>query len=369
MLVLHDPTTLLHETVELLGAKLIPALESPDRIKVIVESLTKSDKHQVEYINFKSASQDYHATLSRLLEQSHDHGYLEHIQTAHKNWVSNGLIKEDESVLPECFIFPTKIKLANGELKPKPPKDVFARPGYYSFDMSSGLCKDSWLAIEASANLAVEAARTLTKPSEAPANSVLALCRPPGHHCNSYMTGGYCYLNNAVVAVDAIRDFTSSNPRIAILDIDFHHGNGTQDVFYSDPSVLYLSIHGEDEYPYYSGFKEEIGLGAGEGFNFNYPLPTGSTFAQYLEKLKEAMSELVKFAPEYLLVSLGIDTFHLDPLGNFQIETEDYEVMASTIRGVKGILDIPSLILLEGGYVLDRLGPNLTSFLVGWENK
>jgi acetoin utilization deacetylase AcuC-like enzyme len=288
------------------------------------------------------------------------------------------LVEEHESVLPECFRIPTKL---NNSGKTKEPKDVFARPGYYSFDMSSGISKDTWPSVLASANLAVGAVKHITIPPvqdgerTEKGKTVLALCRPPGHHCNTLMAGGYCYVNNIVVAVDAIRAHHATTaaeeknePGIVILDIDFHHGNGTQDAFYSDSSVLYLSIHGQDEYPYYSGYEDELGEGEGFGFNCNFPLPTGSSFEQYLEKLKQALGELETFRPEYLLVSLGFDTFHLDPIGNFKIETEDYGVMAKTIRGSNGVRALPCAILLEGGYVVDRLGANLLSFLDGWES-
>jgi acetoin utilization deacetylase AcuC-like enzyme len=207
--------------------------------------------------------------------------------------------------------------------------------------------------------------------------TVVSLCRPPGHHCDTKMSGGYCYVNNAVVAVHAINYLhnLASNknseeapqldvPKIAILDIDFHHGNGTQDYFYNSDKVLYTSIHGQDEYPYYSGHVIETGAGAGDGFNFNFPLPPRSSASKYLKTLDLALAEIKKFDPKYLVASLGFDTFHLDPLGGFNLDTSDYETIAKRIRSELG--GIPCLILLEGGYVIDRLGENLLSFLKGW---
>jgi acetoin utilization deacetylase AcuC-like enzyme len=235
--------------------------------------------------------------------------------------------------------------------------------------MSSGLCKDSWKSIRTSAFLAYDAAYRVT--SNDYIDTVVALCRPPGHHCDTKMAGGYCYVNNVVVAVHALRVLGkrpqgSIFQRVAILDIDFHHGNGTQDYFYGDPDVLYVSIHAEDEYPYYSGFENETGVGQGVGSNINLPLRKDASFGEYKEKLDSAVQTLEAFGPEFLVVSLGFDTFRMDPLGSFDIDTEDYETIARTIHGNPMLSKIKSVILLEGGYVIEKLGENLVSFLKGW---
>lgn len=245
---------------------------------------------------------------------------------------------------------------------------------YYAFDMSSGLSKHSYTSIIASASLAIEGSIRIIEGQ----NTVMSLCRPPGHHCDTKMAGGYCYINNAVLAVEAInrihkhgshfnqngtKDITK-DAQIAILDIDFHHGNGTQDYFYESPLVQYVSIHGENEYPYYSGNAREVGKGNGKGFNFNHPLPTHSTADEYFRTLGLAIEEIKKFGAEYLLISLGFDTYHLDPLGSFQLETGDYKRIG---RGIRRGLGMPCLVLLEGGYVVENLGGNLVAFLDGLE--
>lgn len=248
---------------------------------------------------------------------------------------------------------------------------------YYAFDMSSGISKHSYTSIIASASLAIEGAIRITKGHP----TITSLCRPPGHHCDTKTAGGYCYINNAVLAVQALTHLhnppphpkkTSPNPsrhsetpKIAILDIDFHHGNGTQDFFYDSADVLYVSIHGEDEYPYYSGNARETGRGAGQGFNKNYPLPTRSSADDYLRTIRDAVREIKDFGPGYLVISLGFDTFHLDPLGSFKLETGDYRRISWSIRRE---VDVPCLILLEGGYVVEDLGGNLVAFLDGWED-
>lgn len=405
MLILHDPTTLAHKTIELLGAKLVPALESPERISAILKSLEASNGHEIETINVTRDSRSG-AELLHVLTSTHDAGYLHHLEHAHASWLKEGLIEPHESVLPECFLFPTVTRNGHeGDPCPGPPKDIFARAGFYAFDMSTGICASTWPSVLASANLAFRGVKALcpppppSPPDQAPPRSttlptVLALCRPPGHHCDTRRAGGYCYLNNAVVAVETFRlhysppsttttlslsPSPSPPPHIAILDLDFHHGNGTQEAFYADPSVLYISIHGEDEYPYYTGAASETGASNARHTNINLPLPARSSAQQYLQKLAIGLGALVDFAPDFVVLSLGFDTFHLDPLGSFTIETEDYAKIAGRVRETLESLQrerdgdtssaagVPCLILLEGGYVIESLGPNMLSFLKGWE--
>ncbi|KAL6253397.1 hypothetical protein RBB50_001121 [Rhinocladiella similis] len=366
--ILYDPDCLLHETVEILGSKLIPALESPVRLEAILRALRLSE-HDVRTIHFSSLNDEARTTrLLSLTSQTHKHDYISHLQTVYDEWLSAGLIEREGHVLPECFYLPTSTG------KPmRPPKDTFARAGYYAFDMSSGIMSESYRAIVASANLACEGVEMLTDATttrtstSSYVDTIFALCRPPGHHCDGYRAGGYCYINNAALAVSTWRaSNANADAKIGILDIDFHHGNGTQEIFYSDPKVLYVSIHGEDEFPYYTGAEDERGHGAAEGRNVNLPLKVGSSIEEYLEKLDYALQRLVEYDTEFLIVSLGFDTYHSDPLGSFQIHTEDYETIArKTRQSLKGI---PALILLEGGYVIEELGNNVLSFLKGWKS-
>lgn len=388
MLALHDPDTLLHTTVELLGAKIISALESPDRIRAIVKAL-ESSHHDLRTVRLSSNTHE----LDLIISQTHPKDYTTHLSNVFSAWLDAGYIQPNDSILPECFRFPTPTHPDTSTLSP--PKDLFARPGHYAFDMSSGIMLDSYRSILASANLAHVGVKTLFTPtstSSPPPNTVLALTRPPGHHCNGYLAGGYCYINNAAVAIstfyalhptlDAKPDqsqFQSQPPpRTAILDIDFHHGNGTQSLFYTSSSTLYVSLHGQDEFPYYTGSPTETGSGAGLGFNLNIPLPSDSSFDTYREKLNVALERIREHDPVFVVVSLGFDTFELDPLGKFAIESGDYGVMAGEIRrglrrvgargqegAVKG--EVKVLVVLEGGYVVERLGENLMSWLEGWE--
>jgi acetoin utilization deacetylase AcuC-like enzyme len=281
-------------------------------------------------------------------------------------------------VLPECFPLKGLKKNCEAARLSKPPKDEQGRAGFYAYDMSAGISANTWTAALASANLAMEGARLIANDAQQGdrRQTILALCRPPGHHCTTSIAGGYCYINNSVVAVNALRHFTNSklskgekHAFVTILDIDFHHGNGTQEAFYEDDSVLYVSIHGLDEYPYYSGFEDEAGSGKGKGYNFNLPLEAQSTVEQYLEKLDVGIRRMEEENPQYFIVSLGLDTFNDDPLGSFKIFTKDYATIASRIKSSKVLGNVPTLILLEGGYVVEHIGENMVSFLRGWENQ
>ncbi|KAF2400236.1 Arginase/deacetylase [Trichodelitschia bisporula] len=354
MLVLHDPTTLTHQTVELLGSSLIPALESPERITSILSYLATTH-HEVRTIHappeHSPSSPCPPATdgldLDRLLAITHKADYLAHLRTVHASAAAAGLIDTSASLLPECF--PPR------DLGPsKAPSDPWARLGWFAFDMSSGIGAGTWAATRAT---------VLGDGDEENKLSVLALTRPPGHHCTTTQAGGYCYVNNAVVAVAAVRALNGVNSQIAILDLDFHHGNGTQGVYYEDQDVMYVSLHGKDEYPYYTGAEEEEGEEPGEGMNVNIPLPVKCSAERYVEELEGGLRVIDGFQPDCLLVSLGFDTFHLDPLGGFALDTPDYKVIGQRVRrSFRG----PAVLLLEGGYVLDRLGPNLGAFLEGW---
>ncbi|KIX93228.1 uncharacterized protein Z520_11083 [Fonsecaea multimorphosa CBS 102226] len=362
LVILWDPDTLLHKTVELLGSNLIPALESPERLEAILKALHNSE-YRAGTRQLSSLREGPNPRLLELTSETHGHEYLQHLRNVYEEWLSAGLIEKNGHVLPECFVFPTSTR------KPlRPPKDPFARAGYYAFDMSSGIMSESYRAIVASANLACEGTDMLSGFDNGQPNdidTVLALCRPPGHHCDGQRAGGYCYINNAALAVSAWRSH-QPDAQIGILDIDFHHGNGTQEIFYADGKVLYVSIHGKDEFPYYTGDEDETGIGEGQDMNINLPLKVGSSIEDYLEKVGFGLKKLEQFKTEFLIVSLGFDTFHADPLGHFQIHTEDYETIARTTR--KTLKAVPALILLEGGYVIEHLGANMLSFLKGWKS-
>ncbi|AKI96491.1 histone deacetylase family protein [Kosmotoga pacifica] len=188
-----------------------------------------------------------------------------------------------------------------------------------------------------------------------------ALCRPPGHHATRSLAGGYCYFNNAAIAARYYQKYTQGY--VAILDLDFHHGNGTQEIFYEDSSVLYVSIHGSPEkyYPWISGHSWEIGEGEGLGYNFNFPLPGDITGSEYLGALEKALIEIENFDPDLLIVSLGFDTHTEDPVGYFSLVDSDYYMVGKQLNE----LDIPLLIVQEGGYNAEANARAAVNFFSG----
>jgi acetoin utilization deacetylase AcuC-like enzyme len=228
-------------------------------------------------------------------------------------------------------------------------------------DLSACIVAGTYKAALTSANIALSAASSSfiasTSLSASPHHSSFALCRPPGHHAGKDYAGGYCYINNASVAAS----WLSQKGKTAILDIDYHGGNGTQDIFYERSDVLTISIHGdpEFEYPHFIGFADETGAGAGLGFHRNFPLPKGTGDEGYLAALDEALTLIRDFAPEYLVLSFGADTFDGDPLGTFRVTRNGFAGIGKRIAG----LNLATTIIMEGGYANTALGENTTAFL------
>ncbi|EQL41595.1 acetylpolyamine aminohydrolase [Pseudomonas aeruginosa VRFPA03] len=195
------------------------------------------------------------------------------------------------------------------------------------------------------------------------AQPIFALCRPPGHHAGGDFMGGYCFLNNAAIATQAFLD--QGARRVAILDVDYHHGNGTQDIFYRRDDVLFASIHGDPrvEYPYFLGYADERGEGAGEGCNHNYPLAHGSGWDLWSAALDDACVRIAGYAPDALVISLGVDTYKEDPISQFKLDSPDYLRMGERIAR----LGLPTLFIMEGGYAVEAIGINAVNVLQGYE--
>jgi acetoin utilization deacetylase AcuC-like enzyme len=188
------------------------------------------------------------------------------------------------------------------------------------------------------------------------------LTRPPGHHASRDVFGGYCYLNNVAIAARWLAD---QGMRVAILDVDYHHGNGTQAIFYDRPEVYFVSIHADPTfaYPHFLGFSDENGVGAGENANLNLPLPAGTDWVRYAEALTRALGQVASFSPDVLLVSLGLDTYVDDPIAQFDLRTEDYLRMGEKIARAR----LPTLFVFEGGYNIDALGTVTVNVLEGYK--
>jgi acetoin utilization deacetylase AcuC-like enzyme len=268
----------------------------------------------------------------------HAADYLEYLQTIHAAWTAH--FQAERPVIPDTFI-----RRAGA----RRPRDPIAQPGFYCFDMAAPVVAGTWRAALAGATSAASAADALLKGQRA----AYALCRPPGHHAGSDYCGGFCYLNNAAIAAQHL--LNAGMRRVAIFDIDYHHGNGTQDIFYARRDVLFASIHAEPDtqYPYFWGHADETGEGGGAGFNLNLPLPRGTDEAAWLAAFDHAAARIRDFRPEALIVSLGVDTFEKDTVGDFGITLLGFAEIGRRLRA----FDLPTALVQEGGYNLDAVGP------------
>lgn len=233
-----------------------------------------------------------------------------------------------------------------------------ALPGYFSFGTGSPILEGTWQAAYGSGQAALSACDAVLTGQA----SAYAICRPPGHHAATQLYGGFCYLNNAAIAARYLQaQSTEFRARVAVLDIDYHHGNGTQEIFYEDGSVLYCSLHADPdlEYPYFWGAADEAGAGEGAGTNFNYPLQLGITDAEYLHTLELALANIARFAPQWLVLSAGLDIGEGDSEGRFSVTSAGFEHIGMQIAS----LNIPTVIIQEGGYRLDKLAEWAVAFL------
>jgi acetoin utilization deacetylase AcuC-like enzyme len=277
----------------------------------------------------------------------HDAGYVDFLKTAPARWAQAG---RPGDVLG--YVWPIVGR------RPLTLDRVDALAGRYSLDASTPLTADTWSSAYWSAQSVLSALDALRAGDRA----AFALCRPPGHHAGRDYLGGYCHLNTAAIAAEAA--ITDGAKRIAILDIDYHHGNGTQDIFWTRGDVFFASIHADPatDYPFYWGHADERGEGTGAGTTLNLPLPQGTTLDAFRRTQAEALEAIARFAPDLLIVSFGADTWAGDPISHFAIETGDYAVLARDIAACGW----PTLIAMEGGYALDALGANVVSFLSGF---
>ena len=259
-------------------------------------------------------------------------------------------VPEGEAVYP--YVFPIR-------LRDRKPVDEEIQAGYYCIDTFTPLTRNALIAAKEAVNCAMTGAQLIREGQQL----VYALCRPPGHHAERVVYGGFCYFNNASIAAHAL----SSWGRVAVLDIDFHHGNGTQDIFYDRGDVLTVSIHGDPSYayPYFAGFADERGVGAGEGCNHNFPLPENIGDDQYLSVLSEALTLVSAFAPRVLVLSVGLDIAKGDPTGAWVITPDGFERIGAAVAA----LGLPVLAVQEGGYDTRVLGRNARAFVSGLQRE
>lgn len=323
---------------ELLGGKLVPPFEKPARMDYILDRIHSEGLGEVV------APRDF--GLEPLLKL-HDNDYVKFLETCWGEWQAAG--NEGEAIAAS---WPAR------RMQQRCPIDIDGKLGYYALAAETSITEGTWTAARASANVAIEGAERIVQE-----NAAFSLCRPPGHHAATDLFGGYSFLNNAGLAAQSMLD--NGAERIAILDVDFHHGNGTQDIFYNRDDVLFVSLHGrpEDEFPHYLGYADETGMGAGVGYNLNFPMPKGTQFSTWRDALKRAMDRISDFAPDALVVSLGTDTFEGDPISSFKLKSDDFATYGEDLAALK----LPTQFVMEGGYAVEEIGINTVNVLQGFE--
>ncbi|MCP5153074.1 MAG: histone deacetylase family protein [Ectothiorhodospiraceae bacterium] len=332
---LHAPRSFLNR------GRIIDCPETPRRADLIAASL-RDGGHR-----FETAP----PCPPEAVRAVHDGDYLRYLEHAHAEWQALGPASEE--VLPN--VHPGR------RMHPsRPPRGLVGRAGWFQADCACPIGAGTWEAVLASAGLAVAAADAV---AGGVARATYALCRPPGHHAYADMAGGFCYLNNSALAAERLR--AGGADRVAIVDVDVHHGNGTQGVFYERGDVLTVSLHGDpaEFYPFYAGYADETGAGRGAGCNVNLPLPRGTGDDRYLDTLEHALEAVARFRPQALVVALGLDASHADPLAFLAVSTAGFHRIGARLAE----LDLPTVLIQEGGYVSPELGANAAAVIGGFE--
>jgi len=338
MKVIFSTEQLRHNPEKILSSgALVDSPESPGRAKTLLQSAIASG---LELAAPEDCGLEPVAAV-------HTSKYLTFLENIHTRWLRIPGASKD--VLPN--VHPESRDCLY-------PASAVGQVGFHVFDGAAPITADTWNSALWSAYSAVQAAREVMRG----AHSCYALTRPPGHHATREMAGGFCYLNNSAIAAQELR---SKYERVAVLDIDVHHGNGTQSIFYDRDDVLTISLHADPVrfYPFFWGGADECGEAAGEGFNLNLPLARGTADTEYLLALDSALARIGKFDPGALVVALGLDAFIGDPFAGLALSTEGFGLVAQRIHA----LGLPTVLVQEGGYPCEQLGDNLRAFLAPFD--
>ncbi|WP_127902281.1 histone deacetylase family protein [Solirhodobacter olei] len=326
--------------LELISGKLVSGFEKPERAQFI--------RARIDEVGLGPVDEPESHDLSHAC-RVHRADFIDFLPQVWPMWEASG---RTMPTLP--FAFPTR-----GLRGDKRPEGIDALLGFYAFDAGASFVAGTWEAVKSSYDTALTAAALVQDGARA----AFALCRPPGHHAGTSFMGGYCYINNAAVACQWFRDKGAA--RVAVLDVDYHHGNGTQEIFYERSDVAVFNLHADPmvEFPYFLGHAEERGAGEGEGFNHNYPMPFGTGWEAWSASLEDACQKLAAYRPDVVVVSLGVDTFEKDPISQFKLKSEHYPRIGARIAA----LGLPSLFVMEGGYAVAEIGVNAVGVLTGFE--
>ncbi len=333
----HDPP---FEVVD--GGQRTPYLENPARMDSILSALQATSWAQIvepgEY------------PLDPILAV-HSSDYMDFLASAWAQWLA--AYPENRQAPADAVLLPATFALRR---QPRKPTSLLGRAGYHMMDLSAVIVGGTYLAALASAYCALSAANSIRGPM-AQGRCAFSLGRPPGHHAGRDYAAGYCFVNNAAVAAQAL----SLDGPVSILDVDYHAGNGTQEIFYERNDILTISLHADPsgEYPYYAGYADEMGAGDGFGFHHNFPLPADTDDERYLATLEQALQLIRRFAPRHLVVSAGMDVYGGDSLGRFKVSTGGIAAVGQRIAA----LGLPTVVVMEGGYNNADLGRNVVAFL------
>jgi acetoin utilization deacetylase AcuC-like enzyme len=328
----HDPSGFLVDGV------MQPNPEKPERVQRLLDGATAGG-HDI------CPAEDHGLAP---IAAVHAPDYVKFLSTVHERW------RRVPGAAPEIFpnVHPDRRTASY-------PLSAIGQTGFHVSDMSCPIGEHTWSAARWSANCAVSATEAVLAGNRV----AYALCRPPGHHCFADLAGGFCYLNNSAISAQHLRRV---HDRVAIIDVDLHHGNGTQGIFYDRSDVFTLSIHADPArfYPFFWGHAHEVGEGPGRGYNLNLPLQRGTEDRGFLAALEQGIDTVRSFAPSAVVIALGLDAFESDPFGGLSVSTQGFADIASLLSA----LDLPTVIVQEGGYLCDALGENLRVFLGGFES-
>jgi acetoin utilization deacetylase AcuC-like enzyme len=341
MKTIYSPDHLLHQSPgEIFLGEFVPAFEKPERAELVLA--------RIKAVGLGEIVSPDPFPLSAVA-RVHTPGLVELLQGGHAEWEALG---RSGAAYPSTW-------MARGMREDRIPAGLDGRLSYYGFDCGTPITKTTWQAVKSSADVALTGAAMISAGTQA----VFSLCRPPGHHAGADYYGGYCFLNNAAIAAQKLLD--DGAKRIAILDIDYHHGNGTQQIFYPRDDVLYVSLHGhpDEEYPYLLGYDDETGAQGGEGFNVNFPLNWGTGWEGWSAALAAGLARIAAYGADAVVISLGVDTYKNDPISHFQLDHAHFTEIGARIAN----LGKPALFVMEGGYAVAEIGINVANVLTGFE--